>query len=158
MIDKSFLGGFEFADDYLWDKKALWILQHQIKVAGYSVEPFALGYDVASYPKDQGVFSLLRNEWILEPKHKNFDFSNNVTLQKKVQFYSDLINSMIEANESIDKFKALGNKLYTMRQAAISKNGEFSFENLVFKSLRNIGVLDKMNKYMKDNEDKELSL
>jgi hypothetical protein len=49
-------------------------------------------------------------------------------------------------------------KLADMRSAGISKHGEFSFENLVFKELRNRGVLDKMNKYEKTLKDRSLSL
>ena len=45
-----------------------------------------------------------------------------------------------------------------MRAASIAKGGEFSFENLVFKELRNRGYLDKMNRYEQSLKDKALSL
>jgi hypothetical protein len=45
-----------------------------------------------------------------------------------------------------------------MRNAAISKGGEFSFENLVYKELRNQGYLDKLSVYAKTRQDKKLSL
>ena len=45
-----------------------------------------------------------------------------------------------------------------MRAAAIQQGGEFSFENLVFKELRNRGYMDKLSNYLKANKEKQLSL
>jgi hypothetical protein len=45
-----------------------------------------------------------------------------------------------------------------MRASGLQKAGEFAFENLVFKELRNTGVLDKMNEYIRLRKDEELSL
>lgn len=157
LIDKSVFGNSAFIDDYLWDKKALWLAAHDVKVAGYSVEPFAMGAGSEAYPKDQGVYSILRNVWISKPAHKHFDFSKDETLNKKVEFYAELIDRMITNREPVANFKTLSDKFYNMRSAGLQKNGEFSFENLMFKALRNIGALDKMNKYTKSLQDSELS-
>ena len=45
-----------------------------------------------------------------------------------------------------------------MRSTAIEKGGEYAPENLAFKELRNRGTLDRMNTYMRQLEDKQLSL
>jgi len=45
-----------------------------------------------------------------------------------------------------------------MRSTAIEKGGEYAPENLAFKELRNRGILDKMNKYLRNLEDQELTL
>ena len=45
-----------------------------------------------------------------------------------------------------------------MRDSAIQKAGEFSVENLVFKELRNRGILDKMTDHIRNLQDKKLSL
>jgi hypothetical protein len=45
-----------------------------------------------------------------------------------------------------------------MRSAGLKKSGEFSVENLVFKELRNLGYLDKINDYIKSSQDQRLSL
>ena len=49
-------------------------------------------------------------------------------------------------------------RIQTFLQGVIAKGGEFSFENLVFKELRNRGYLDKINKYEQGLKDKALSL
>lgn len=144
-------------DDYLQSKKMLWTLTHNITILGLPVEPYAQDSS-APYPENQGVYSLLKGQWIQKPIKKNIDFKNDPNLKKKVMFYNNLINSMIRGKMDAASFKDLKNKISNMRAAAIAQGGEFSFENLVFKELRNRGLLDKMNKYMGTLHDKELSL
>jgi hypothetical protein len=65
---------------------------------------------------------------------------------------------MIKNKMGGDVFADLKKKLSDMRSSGIAKGGEFGFENLVFKELRNRGYLDKMNKYEKTAKDQQLSL
>jgi len=62
IIDRNKLGQRRLVDDYLQSKKVLWTLTHNVKVYGYSLEPYAQD-PVTSYPKGQGVFSLKDNKW-----------------------------------------------------------------------------------------------
>lgn len=147
----------EFLADYLQDKKKLWSISHGITIKGYPVELY--GQDASdSYPANQGIYSLLRNDWIQTPTHLQINFATDPLLKKKVMFYIHQVDTLIKAKADLDTFKVLRNKLKEMRGAAIAAGGEFSFENLVFKELRNRGYLDKVNKYMKKLKDKELSL
>ncbi|NBX28543.1 MAG: hypothetical protein EBR55_09930 [Chitinophagia bacterium] len=88
----------------------------------------------------------------------DINFENDYHLQKKVQFYKDMINKMIEDNASDDSIEVLKDKIKKMRGDSIAKEGEFAFGNLVFKDLRNAGYLDKLNDYKKTKQDKILSL
>jgi hypothetical protein len=65
---------------------------------------------------------------------------------------------MIKNKMDSTAFHNLKEKLREMRGAAIKKGGEFSFENLVFKELRNRGYLEKMSNYEKAQQDQALSL
>lgn len=145
-------------DDYLQDKKILWTLSHQdINIYGYPVELYA--QDVNEKPhENQGVYSIQKNEWIAMPKNIGLDFESDHHLQKKVQFYKDLIDKMIQQQATDGTFEMLKKKIKTMRGDSIAKSGEFAFGNLVFKELRNQGYLDKMDAYQKSNLDKALSL
>jgi hypothetical protein len=157
VIDRNKLGERKLVDDYLQSKKVLWTLTHNVKVYGYSLEPYAQD-PVTSYPKGQGVFSLKNNEWIVEPVKGSYDFNKDKNLKKKVSDYMHLIDHMIKSKMDAEAFQSLKSKIREMRGAAIAKGGEFSQENLVFKELRNRGYLDKMDKYEKSLKDKELSL
>ena len=145
-------------DDYLQDKKILWSLSHQdINIYGYPVELYA--QDVNEQPhENQGVYSITKNEWIAMPRNIGIDFAADTHLQKKVQYYKDLIDKMIMQQATDGTFDMIKQKIKKMRGDSIAKSGEFAFGNLVFKELRNQGYLDKMDTYQKSNQDKALSL
>lgn len=158
IVDKAKMGkGNPLLDDYLQDKKVMWTMTHDIKVYGYPLEPYAQDSE-ASYPANQGVFSLEHNEWINKPEHLGKDFAKDRHIIKKVKFYMNMIDHMIDNKVHTDHTAKLRRKLREMRGAGIQKAGEFSFENLVFKELRNHGYLDKMNDYERKEQDKKLSL
>ena len=158
IVDKSKIGPVgEMLDDYLYDKKLLWTLTHKIKVLGYDLEPYAQDRE-ASYPDNQGVYSLKNNKWVAKPKQLGLDFSKNKTIQKKADHFEKMIDHMIEHKMDLSTFERIKKELRDMRSAGIAKGGEFSPDNLVFKELRNRGVLDRMNKYESTEKDQELSL
>jgi hypothetical protein len=158
IVDKDKIAkGNELLDDYLQDKKMLWTMAHDIKIKGYPLEPYAQDYK-AGYPVNQGAYSLKNNKWVQKPKHIDDRIVDDKLLKQKVKFYGKMIDDMIKNRMSTDAFSKFKQKLRDMRGAGIQKGGEFSFENLLFKELRNRGYLDKMNKYEKSQQDKALTL
>jgi hypothetical protein len=145
-------------DDYLQDKKQMWTMAHNVTILGYGLEPYAQDVSDDSIKKNQGIYSLLKNEWIAKPEYIGDDMLKDPTLKKKVKFYMKMIDDMINNKSDELAFKNLKAKLRDMRGAAIKKGGEFSFENLVFKELRNRGYLHKMTEYTKTLQDQSLSL
>jgi hypothetical protein len=143
-------------DDYLKDKKQLWSLTHNIKINGHDVEIYAQDMN-DGFTKDQGVFSLTDNNWIAEPVNQEINLDNPHIL-KKVQEYIEKIDSLIASNAEEESFQKLKDKFKDMRSTDIKKYGEFSHGNLIFKELRNLGYLDKMNNYIKTKQDERLSL
>jgi len=159
VIDKKTLTGKNdpaIIDDYLQDKKSLWSMSRNIKVKGYTVELYA--QDINDKLVASGVYSLLHDAWVLKPVHGRYNFKNDPVLIAKVGELSDTINNMIERRLPEKEFGVMKEKLKNMRKAALAGGDEFSFDNLVFKALRNDGVLDRMNKYIRSLKDKELSL
>jgi hypothetical protein len=158
VIDRNAMGtNRELIDEYLQDKKVLWTLTHKISILGYALEPYAQD-NGDRYPANQGVYSLKRSRWVQFPNRGNYNWKDDPSLKRKVMFYKKLINQIISDKMDIGAVKDLKNKIKTMRAASIAAGGEFSFENLVFKELRNRGYLDKMNRYEQSLKDKELSL
>jgi hypothetical protein len=147
-----------FVDEYLQDKKILWTLQHpNISIYGYPVELYAQDIDEQPHA-NQGVYSIVQDKWLARPQMLDLNFEDDYHLQKKVQFYKDMIDKMIADNASDDTIDVLKDKIKQMRSDSIAKEGEFAFGNLVFKDLRNAGYLDKLNDYKKTKQDKILSL
>lgn len=146
----------DILDDYLKDKKSLWAMSRHILVKGYTVEFYA--QDVDDHLVAAGVYSLRDNKWITKPVHGKYNFMHDEALQNKVDELKATVNSMISDGLPESDFKILKDKIKNMRKAALASGNEFSMENLVFKELRNQGVLDRMNKYLQRLKDKELSL
>jgi hypothetical protein len=146
----------DFIDDYLKDKKQLWSLTHDIKVHGHDVEVYAQDMN-DGFVEDQGVYSLTNDEWIAEPVHKEVSL-DDPHISKKVQDYIQQIDALIASNAEDESFAKLKDKFKDMRQSDIKKHGEFSQGNLIFKELRNLGYLERMNNYIKSKQDEKLSL
>jgi hypothetical protein len=158
VVDKTLIAKDNpLLDDYLQDKKQMWTMSHKITILGYGLEPYAQDISV-EYPKEQGVYSLTNNEWLAKPVFVGDDMLKDPYLKKKVKFFMKMIDDMINNHVDLDSVKHFKEKLRDMRGAAIKKGGEFSFENLVFKELRNQGYLDKLSSYQRTNQDQELSL
>jgi len=61
-------------------------------------------------------------------------------------------------SKDLDKLRAVKDKVTKMRKAGLARAGEWSVENLVFKILRNLGVIDAITEKIRELEDSELSL
>ena len=139
-------------------KKKLFNDKHNIKIFGYDVEVYAQG--VSDEAHSDGVYSVMNNEWIHKPKktHKNLDMS---VLKTKIKSWTDKIDDAIEDAKSegnVETLKGLKDKLKDYRQSGLDKDGEFSYENLVFKYLRRSGHIGKLFDEKTKIKDKELSV
>jgi hypothetical protein len=147
----------EIIDEYLQDKKLLWTLTHKISILGISLEPYAQ-HSQDGFASNQGVYSLIRNKWLQFPNRGSYDFKNDRVLKQKVMFYKNSIDDIIKNKMNVEAVREFKRKIRDMRGAAISRGGEFSFENLIFKELRNRGYLNKLNRYEQSLKDQSLSL
>ena len=64
---------------------------------------------------------------------------------------------MIRGNNETG-LSAILKKLNTARNSSLDKYGEYGFENLVFKELRNSGYVDKVRKAVVELKAQKLSL
>jgi len=65
---------------------------------------------------------------------------------------------LIAQNADTTEVQELKDQIKAMRGESISAKGEFGEGNLIFKELRNLGYLDKMNDYIESNRDRKLTL
>lgn len=142
-------------------KKTLFNLQHNIKIYEYDVELYV--QDSNEEHTSSGVYSVLHDEWIVEPKKEKFELDKKLLMQK-VESWKEKIDNTIEdakeesleiANERLGKLKE---KIKEYRTSGLKKGGEYSYENLVFKFLRRNGYIQKLFDFQIEKFDKELSL
>ena len=143
-------------DEYLRSKKQLWGLVHDIKIYGHDVELYAQDKDTA-YTKDQGVYSIKNDKWLVQPAKKEVNLKNP-TIKRKVEQYIEKIETLISTSAEDEAFETLKTKFRDMRAAALKQGGEFSVENLVFKELRNLGYMNKVEEYLRSKQDERFSL
>jgi predicted nucleotidyltransferase len=139
-------------------KKKLFNDKHNIKIFGYDVEVYAQGVSDESH--SDGVYSVMNNEWIHKPKRTSKDLDMSV-LKTKIKSWTDKIDDAIEDAKSegnVETLKKLKDKLKDYRQSGLDKDGEFSYENLVFKYLRRSGHIGKLFDEKTKIKDKELSI
>jgi hypothetical protein len=139
-------------------KKKLFNDKHNIKIFGYDVELYAQGLSDESH--SDGVYSVMNDEWIHRPTktHKNIDMS---VLKTKIKCWTDKIDDAIDNAKSegdAENLKKIKDKLKDYRQSGLNKDGEFSYENLVFKYLRRSGHIGKLFDEKNKIKDKELSV
>lgn len=159
LIDKNMVKDIprETFDELMQSKKELWTLKHShITMAGYQIEPYAQDIN-EPVPSNQGQYSVLHDKWNKKPTHEDVDFEHDKILEKKADYYEDLINNMIKVKAPVEQFAALKDKFKNLRND-VRTYGEFSHGNLLFKEVRNRGVLQKMTEYINDSTDKDLSV
>jgi hypothetical protein len=135
-------------------KKQIFNEKHNIKIFGYDVELYAQDTEEAHY--SSGVYSVMNDEWIERPKEFDIKIDRSL-LEKKIKMWSDKIDEALtsEDTEQLEKIKL---KIKEYRQSGLEKDGELSYENLVFKYLRRSGHIEKLFKSIDKVVDKELSL
>ena len=76
----------------------------------------------------------------------------------KVKHFVDQINYFIDNKiKDLDAIEKLKEKIRLYRIAGLKHKGEYSYENLVFKELRNLGYVDKLKDYADKVIDKKFS-
>jgi hypothetical protein len=105
----------------------------------------------------------MNNEWIRTPKKDNFKI-DEIKLKEKVEQWMEIIDGVLENAEdenledAIRLVKKYKEKLRKYRSCGLKKEGEFSYENLVFKFLRRNGYIDRLDKFKNKISNKKLSL
>ena len=138
-------------EGYLWAKKAQFNKEHDIKIYGIPVEMYA--EDSRTPAVSNGTYSLKFGKWLKVPERIKPKV-NDTAVKAKYEEMKEAIENCGNPEEA----KEILEKLYTMRRNGLSKEGEFSTENLAFKKLRNEGLVDKLKQVRKDSFDKELTL
>lgn len=157
LLDRNKLGRRDLVDELLQAKKNLWGLQHHVTVAGLPVEGYAQDHKETS-PKSQGVYSLKNDKWITKPELPPVVDTTSKSFKSKVQRYINNIEHHITNDSSPDQFKRLKNRLKEMRTIGLKRGGEYDQLNIVFKTLRDLGFLDRMTSFVRTKEDRQLSL
>ena len=135
-------------------KKALWAEQHKITVKGLPVECYVQGEEEEHH--STGVFSIAKDRWLVEPKKIKPEVDDSAVERKKDSIIHDIETALL--SRDLERMRRIKERVTEMRKAGLERAGEWSVENLVFKILRNLGLIDQITEKIRELEDSELSL
>lgn len=137
--------------------------QYDITVKGINVELYA--EDIHSGTVSNGIYSILQNRWIKFPQEEPC-LEELITddIKQRAQLWVELIqkaldsdaNDISKASYYLEECEHLLNRLYMMRKNGLEVSGRLSEGNLIFKTVRNSGMLDALKR--KRDEFKSASL
>ncbi len=135
-------------------KKSLWSEQHDISIRGLPVECYVQGQDEPHH--STGVYSLTDEKWLVEPKKIKPKLDDSAIEAKKDAILAQIQEALL--SKDLDRLRTVKDKITQMRKAGLTRAGEWSVENLVFKILRNLGLIDRISEKIRELEDQQLSL
>jgi len=147
--------------DFLTMAKTNWNRNHEILLKNHEVEIYVQNINEPHH--STGVYSLLNDTWVIKPVHKEFNTSEQA-VEQKARAIENLIEMVLELKlkkqyeEAFGEADRLMQKIVKYRQCGLEKGGEFSVENLVFKTLRHNDYLKKLSDLKREAYDKLMSL
>jgi hypothetical protein len=161
----------DFVSNYFYSLKKLWNDEHdKIRIFNFPVELYVQDYN--EIHNASGVYSLEKNEWLEEPERKkltNVKINKNY-IQKEVSSYTEKIDALIniyiknkkdsyKLEKVFQKAEKLFDEIKTNRRNSLNKSdNELNSDNLIFKSLRRNGYINKLSELITNSYDKLNSL
>lgn len=135
------------------DEKASFNKSHDITIHGVDVEMYV--EDVKSTTVSNGIYSLFNEEWIKFPV--KIDNVPQVDVSDAKSKWTSIAKEILSNGNSEDISNAI-DVLYMIRKNSIDVDGEFGKGNILFKELRNDGILQDLKDGLVSAKSKELSL
>ena len=152
---------YDLVREYFSAKTSNWNKLHEIEIFGHEVEVYI--QDPSEEHHSSGVYSIKNDEWIVEPVRKEPEVDASMVMRKANSF-SDMVERVEDLYDDKDYQSAhtfslkLAKKIKKFRQSGLEERGEYSFENLAFKYLRNSGIIKNLFDVRNKSYDKMMSL
>ena len=146
-VDKDILSELFFAKKEVFNNKYNFLIHHI---------PVEVGVEDINTPLvSSGVYSLVTDEWIIEPQNANKEIPD----VKSADFeqVAQRIETAIESKDQ-NTMREVWSWIRNLRKTSLAADGEFGEGNLLFKKLRNGGYIKRLRDAMNDAISKDLSL
>ena len=134
-------------------KRLLYKKQYDISIHGVPVEVYI---EDSNFPAVSATYSLGQGGWKVKPESQpeEIDTEEIVRMSK---IWQTVIGKAIESNDLETGRKVL-KMLRNYRKLGLKQTGEYGIENLVYKTLRNSKIIEKLMKMIGDLHDQSLSI
>ena len=151
----------ELVREYFSAKSSNWNNKHDIRIFGHEIELYV--QDSNEPHHSTGVYSVQNDQWLAEPKRKEPEVDEDM-VKRKVKSFIDMIERVQDKYDS-EKYedahhaaKKLVKKIRKFRQSGLEDKGEYSYENLTFKYLRNYDHIKELFDIRTQSYDKMKSV
>lgn len=149
-------------DEFVDAKKNLWNDEHDIKIFGYNVEIYIENVDEDNLIAG-GIYSILQDKWLKIPQKRDvqFDFDR---IKKIIDYFNGKFAELQKKCAASDGYgiyndlTSLKKDIQKLRKIGLERGGEFSDENIAFKALRRMGMIDNLNDMRDSTYDNSLSI
>ena len=152
----------ELVREFFRGKSGNWNDRHDIKLRGFEVEIYV--QDIDEPHVSTGIYSLLKDEWVVKPT-KDKPSLDLKTTKMKAQNLMDLVDDIErlyrenKLREAYVSSQLLKQKIRKFRQCGLeSPAGAYSPENLAFKVLRRNEYLAKLSDLRDNSYDRLMSI
>ena len=134
-------------------KRLLYKKQYDISIRGVPVEVYI---EDSNFPAVSATYSLGDGGWQVKPdsQPQEIDTEEIVRMSK---IWSTVIGKAIESN-NLETGRKVLKMLRNYRKLGLKQTGEYGIENLVYKTLRNSKIIEKLMKLIGDLHDQSLSI
>lgn len=158
---KEFNADTKIIEDYFYAQKSIWNQEHDITVFNYPVELYV--QDINAKLIATAVYSVLKNKWLKKPELEKFKLDKTAIKSKAesfIHYLKDIRQEYKDKNYQavVDKVKKIKSKIKKMRNTGLERGGEFSLENLVFKTLRRTPFMDILDSFKAKAYDNLMSV
>lgn len=127
---------------------------YNILIKGIPVEVYV--EDVNAGTVSNGIYSVKYNKWIKFPVKERFT-AKKVNTEPYLSRWKELIYNALSRNNS-QEIENILDRVYLMRKNSLASAGRLGMGNIVFKELRNMGLIDQLKDAYVDAQSIELSL
>jgi hypothetical protein len=134
-------------------KRLLYKKQYDITIHGIPVEVYV---EDSNYPAVSATYSIGQQQWITKPEQHPAEIDLE-EIERMSKVWSTVIGQAIESNDLETGRKTI-KMLRNYRKLGLKHSGEYGIPNLVYKTLRNSKIIEKLMHMIGNMHDQSLSV
>lgn len=130
----------------LTTKSKLWNHEHDnLKFFDHNVEIYIQESDEKH--RSSGIYDLISDKWIIKPEKQIKDIDKEY-IKKKLNSIVDKIENILKTDD-LNKLENFIDSLKKYRKKGLEKEGEYSYENIIFKYIKHYKYMNKLSELKK---------
>lgn len=151
----------ELVKNWLDQARAMWNKNHDIEIGGHEVEIYV--QDQNEPHVSTGVYSISQDSWLTKPDKEKPRVNWKEVQEKSASLMNEIdeVQEMLDNGDTenaLDYAERLKEKIRKFRKGGLERGGEFSVENITFKTLRRNRYLEKLSDIKTNAYDQSMTL